>query len=248
MTKKHKLRVLGEGSYAGGAFSTARIIGDANITSGIDAEKIRVVGEVEIDGDVTGEKARVTGKLEINGNVAVQILRVTGEVEISGNTKIENARIVGKTEADGSYDSDATKIYGELKVKEDVTCKKIKNLGSIITEANVTAEEFYSKGFCEIGGLLTAENVMLKLYQRTKIKEIGGTNIYVKKKGLFAKADSVLISDSIEGDIIKLESTIADVVRGNHVTIGKGCNIKLVEYSGDFQKHESANVDQLVKV
>lgn len=248
MAKKHRLKVLGEGSYAGGDFSTVRIIGDANITSGINAEKIRVVGEVEIDGDVTAVKARTTGKLEIEGNSTVENFKVTGEVEISGNAKFDNSRVVGKTKVGGSYNSIETKVYGELKVKEDVNCKKIKNMGSIITSANVTAEEFYSKGFCEIGGLLTAENVELRLYKKTKIEEIGGTNINVKKKGFFKKDDCVMISDSIEGDEIKLESTTADVVRGNKVVIGKGCNIKLVEYSGDFQKHESANVEKIVKV
>lgn len=248
MAKKHKLKILGEGTYAGGDFSKARIIGNANVVGCVNAETVRVVGEVEIDGDVTAEKVRTVGKLEIKGNFSAEKLRITGEVEISGNAKVAKSKIVGKTSIDGTYVSEDTKITGEVKIKENVTCKKIKNLGSISTEGNVTAEEFYSQGSCEIEGLLTAENVILKLQRKTKIKEIGGTNILVKKKYLFAKTDSRLVADIIEGDEISLESTTANVVRGNSVTIGKGCNIKLVEYSDDFKQHESSIVDKAIKI
>ena len=35
----------------------------------------------------------------------------------------------------------------------------------------------------------------------------------------------------IEGDNIHLENTICDIVRGDNITIGKGCTIGTIEYS-----------------
>lgn len=232
MTKKQSLRIIGEGSYGGGDFKSAKVIGDAKIIDRVQAEKLRVVGKVEFEGNVTADKARIVG-----------------EAEIEGNVKFGRARIVGKLEVDGSYTSEATRIYGEVEVEKDIICKKVKNMGQISTKGNLTSEEFISNGFCKVGGLLTAENMKLIINQEeTYIKEIGGTNVEVKKKGLLSKDKHRLTSECIEADTVKLESTTVNVVRGNIVSIGKNCHIELVEYSEAFKQHESSKIGKVVKI
>ena len=85
-------------------------------------------------------------------------------------------------------------------------------------------------------------------------KEIGGETIVVRKsdvsspigrlvKGLIFPKD-LLIAATIEGDEVRLEYTKADVVRGTNVSLGPGCEIGLVEYTGELNRHEDAVVGQ----
>ncbi|TKH51903.1 cytoplasmic protein, partial [Bacillus cereus] len=48
----------------------------------------------------------------------------------------------------------------------------------------------------------------------------------------------------VEGDDIYLEHTIAEVVRGNNVTIGPGCEISVVEYHTSFNQKGNAVVKE----
>ena len=57
-----------------------------------------------------------------------------------------------------------------------------------------------------------------------------------------------LKAETIEGDDVYLEHTTAQVVRGNTVTIGEGCEIDLVEYRTDFKKTPGASVLKDMKV
>lgn len=52
----------------------------------------------------------------------------------------------------------------------------------------------------------------------------------------------------IEGDDIYLENTKADIVRGNKVKIGPGCQIGVVEYRDDFTHDSKALVKITTKI
>ena len=52
----------------------------------------------------------------------------------------------------------------------------------------------------------------------------------------------------IEGDLISLENTKADVVRGNDITIGDGCEIGTVEYTGKVTYSENAKIGQMTEI
>ncbi|WP_052475838.1 hypothetical protein [Cohnella kolymensis] len=90
----------------------------------------------------------------------------------------------------------------------------------------------------------------MKLYRDCHAKEIGGGKINVRKAStlnpfnLFFKpsAYAQLFASVIEGDEVYLENTKADIVRGNRVTIGKGCDIGIVEYKEDFKQLKGAAV------
>jgi len=52
----------------------------------------------------------------------------------------------------------------------------------------------------------------------------------------------------IEGDEIYLEYTTAKAVRGKNVTIGRGCNIELVEYVDNFNQHNDSFIRESKKI
>ncbi len=51
----------------------------------------------------------------------------------------------------------------------------------------------------------------------------------------------------VEGDDIYLEHTIAEVVRGNNVTIGPGCEISVVEYHTSFNQRVMQSLKNINK-
>jgi len=54
--------------------------------------------------------------------------------------------------------------------------------------------------------------------------------------------DNRLKVDTIRGDTIELENTDAKSVLGKDITIGEGCDIDTVTYSGTLTVHPSAKV------
>jgi cytoskeletal protein CcmA (bactofilin family) len=104
-----------------------------------------------------------------------------------------------------------------------------------------------------MGGLLYADSININLHYRCKVREIGGEKIEVKVgrefqllriiKSLFIPKgfhEPQLETDIIEGDEINLGQTKAEVVRGNNITIGKNCDIDLVEYRNSFEQTDNA--------
>ena len=55
---------------------------------------------------------------------------------------------------------------------------------------------------------------------------------------LFKPLAKELTAEVIEGDKVEIEYTQADVVRGNHIKIGPGCKVDLVEYKGEFGQYQ----------
>lgn len=57
-----------------------------------------------------------------------------------------------------------------------------------------------------------------------------------------------LKTTSIEADSVELENTTADTVRAVDVTLGDGCDIGTVEYSGTLTVSEKAKVGNVIKL
>ena len=51
----------------------------------------------------------------------------------------------------------------------------------------------------------------------------------------------------IKGDDISLEATIAQIIRGARVKVGRGCRIEAVEYSESLEVSPKATVQSQVK-
>ena len=102
--------------------------------------------------------------------------------------------------------------------------------GNISSAGDCNAEIFTVGGGLTIDGLLNADIVKINLYWSCKVREIGGSEITVKKSGKLSflglklivtpGGQNELIANIIEGDSVYLENTTAKVVRGTDVTIG----------------------------
>lgn len=198
---------------------------------------IKLTGESVLEGDVDCIKFANTGEVEVNGNLKAVEIKVTGECLIRG--RLEAQTIRGR---------------GEFKVSHSVRGEHIKLTGNLETGGDCEVGTCEAEGAFAISGLLSADLLDLKMFGPCKAREIGGTTLQVRRSkasrllSIFRSSGlGVLTAEQIEGDKVDLEHTVANVVRGNRVTIGPGCEIGLVEYGETLTVHKSATVKKSVK-
>lgn len=236
------LRIDGSGASGGGTYNRVKINGSGKIT-----------------GDVTCSEFKINGTGEAIGKVETGRFVINGSGHVVGDLKAEDAKISGSASLGGSVTGGSIKISGSCDIKNGLDMHQIKIEGSMKAGSDCSAEEFYSNGVFEIGGLLNADEIDVQLYwHKSRAREIGGGRINVRPgvgggsilRSLFSfgMSNPQLEADTIEGDEISLENTKAKVVRGNNITIGPGCEIGLVEYKGQYQRNGDAKVGSEQKV
>ncbi|MBD3921199.1 hypothetical protein H8B09_20695 [Paenibacillus sp. PR3] len=207
-------KVVGNGSIAGGSYDSVRIMGDSEVLGPIDCHTFSCMGNCRIKGHVHADrKFKATGDVTVEGEWSGEELKLLGQIVIRGNVR---GRVVAAT-------------------------------GSLEARGYVEAEHLTIKGAITVDGLINAEQIDIGLYGPCSVKEIGGREIRIRrsswmsvKNWIKSQTKTELTASVIEGDDIYLEYTKADVVRGNQVHIGKGCEIGRVEYRKSLHVSRSA--------
>lgn len=237
---KGELIINGSGSSSGGVYQSVKINGTGNIS-----------------GDVACQVFRINGSGTITGNLETEDGKINGSGNVEGSIKTQEFKINGTGQIKGSISGDDLTISGSASIGENLDVQNVKIEGSA---SDCNAERFHFNGSFDINGLLNADDINIRLFHsKSRVKEIGGGKINVAigsttgfkiLKTIFTLGiyNSVLETETIEGDEIVLENTIAKVVRGTNVTVGRGCDIGLVEYKGIFQKNGDAKVAEEKKV
>ncbi|MBP1962735.1 hypothetical protein [Paenibacillus aceris] len=228
---KGNLTITGSSTAIGGQYDKVKIVGEGNIEGDVQCNQLRCVGTMDMDGSLHAEHMSVVGTCSWTGGVQGNALKISGTVSVSGDAKIGKISGAGTLEARGDLYSDRLELKGQL-----------------VTAGDCEAEEFKIRGMFEVGGLLNAGEMDIKLYRISSAKEIGGEKIRIRRASVLSPysfffmpaSDAQLTVDVIEGDDIDLEYTKARVVRGNRVTIGAGCEIELVEYKESLQRKKDA--------
>ncbi|MHB1419898.1 MAG: polymer-forming cytoskeletal protein [Bacillota bacterium] len=240
--KKHDLKINGATTWPGGNYNNVAINGAGTINGDLECIDIKVNGACDVHGKVKTRTGRVNGTATFGGDFESDAFSVHGSFNSQGSVTTREISIAGSTSISGSLTAEKVQIRGEVRI-----------------EGDCNAEDFVSKGGFRIDGLLNAGNIDITIYVGCQVKEIGGEKISVKKglgfalnhflRSIFlpARFDG-LKTESIEGDDIYLENTKAQVVRGNNVTIGHGCEIDLVEYKYKFEQQEESKVGESKKV
>lgn len=237
-TKKPDLKLNGIGTAPGGEYSVVQINGHGTIDGDLTCEDFSINGLGDAKGAVTTGQLHINGKGTIFGALKAGKLAVHGAGDFFDNVQCEDAVISGRAD-----------------YKKDMHADHAKITGSVHIQGDCSAEKFTSSGRFEVGGLLNADTIDVRVDLATsRAREMGGENISVK---LGSSGMSVLRkiftlgthtpsfeTDFIEGNEIYLESTRAKAVRGNNVTIGNGCDIGLVEYKGVLRKIGKCRIDE----
>jgi cytoskeletal protein CcmA (bactofilin family) len=236
---KGNLSITGSSSATGGMYDKVTVVGEGTIDGDVECDRLKCVGTLDIDGHLKSNRVSVVGTSSFSGEVQADAMKISGTVTIGGDAKLKELRCSGTIETRGN-------LYGE----------QLNLRGQLNTQGDCEVEVFTARGIFDVGGLLNAGQLDIKLYRDCQAKEIGGEKIRVRKASILnpfsfffmPSPHARLTASIIEGDVIYLENTKAEVVRGNHVTIGTGCDIELVEYKGHFDQWKGAVVKENRKI
>lgn len=237
-TKNHgDLTINGFGSSNGGEFRNVVLNGKGTINNDIKCHDFECNGTGSLQESLFSQTAKISGYAKVMGNVHCNFLKVDGRAKMEQNVFVKQVKVSGSATIGGNLKGEEIKVHGRL-----------------VVDGNCDAD--YFKGECQfnIGGLLNADNVEIKLFGGCTAKEIGGQSIVVRQKASFMAQlfksffQNGLDTDLIEGDHIEIENTTAKIVRGNNVVIGPNCNIGLVEYSGTLKQDKTAVIGESKKI
>lgn len=216
--------------------SNMDIAGTGSIPSG-EYDRVNIAGRGNIVGDIKANRVEVSGIAKSTGNIEVEYLTLSGMLKSFNDIDIsEKLEVNGTSKIEGKINSNNIQINGTLKASKNITFDKLVSYGILTISGECEGRRFIGNGCTNIDGLLSADTIELELWRKSKIKEIGGEEIRVRRRvGTFNLFKGKLISDIIEGDVIFLENTIANIVRGHNIEIGDGCKIEKIEYTGELK-------------
>jgi cytoskeletal protein CcmA (bactofilin family) len=216
------------------------IINGVSSGAGGDYGKVNIEGIGTIEGNVSALEFDVDGITKVRGNLLANELDCDGILKVEGQLSAGKSVIDGKLKVLGSMKGEFCRLNGTLNVGGD--CE---------------LENFDAEGAFDVSGLLNAGRITVRLHGKGIAREIGVEFIQVRqaRKNVWSKLWRWMLPRftpelqvaTIEGDDIDLEHTVADVVRGNRIVIGKGCIIGRVEYQEMLKVHPGAKVEQEVK-
>jgi cytoskeletal protein CcmA (bactofilin family) len=236
---KGNLSITGSSSATGGTYDKVRIIGEGTIDGDVECNHLKCVGTLDMDGRLKSRQVAVVGTCSLSKDVQAANMKISGTVTIGGDARLKELRCSGTIEIRGH-------LYGE----------QLELRGQLNTQGDCEVDVFKARGIFNVGGLLNAGKMDIKLYRDCQARDIGCEQISVRRASLLSpfsfffrpSSDALLSASVIEGDEIYLEHTNAKVVRGKRVTIGPGCDIELVEYEEYFKQSKSTIVNVTRKV
>ncbi|MDR2736056.1 MAG: hypothetical protein LBB49_00655 [Gracilibacteraceae bacterium] len=229
--KPHDIRIIGDSSIGTGPFGLVRVVGEANAREDMTCRELRVTGTVKAEQNLTCHNARIVGEVEIRGDCTMQSANITGNVRVGGNCTIQDASVTGEVKVAGDWQSATANVWGCLNVKGQCASEQIKVRGSL-----------------DVKGLLNFDQAEIVSGHPSKIQELGGRQIIVRKPKMPWKLWNnpfrtvILEAQSIEADDIDIDYTTAAEVRGTRVKIGKHCSIGKIEYSESLTVEEGAEI------
>lgn len=237
------LRLSGAGNAGGGKFNNVSLSGACSVNGDIECTDLHCSGASEIRGSVKAKYIKTSGSSDIKGEVTAEEITISGASHIRGDVNTNNIKTSGSSEIKGNLSANKVEISGASEINGDCN-----------------AESFIARGGFDIGGLLNADNVDIEMDGKCRVREIGGEKIKVVEghrigsslskllNNIFTSERKGLTVSIIEGDDIFLEYTMASIVRGNKVIIGKGCNIHTVEYKDCIEVNSNAHVSEQKKL
>lgn len=231
-------KIAGEGTIGGGTYGDVSINGAGTVSGDVTCERLKINGMATCKGSVKADVAIVNGTGRFDGQVQIGELGVNGETTMTQSAGIGSLKLKGRMSVNGGLAARTADVRGELVVGE-----------------NLEAEALEGEGAFRVGGLLNAGRVSFRLHGQSSAREIGGESITVLGPRGFVPAallglfsEKRLTVDVVEGDDVTLEYTTAQVVRGATVSIGEGCRIGTVEYTGSLTRLADATVAEERKI
>ncbi|WP_300347876.1 hypothetical protein [Clostridium sp.] len=233
-----------------------RLSGRCKVNGG-EYNHIEMAGYGKITGEVKANSIDLAGYTKALKNINVSYLSTAGKFKVAGNIRSKEEIITAGTfKALKNIEGKRIFLGGSFKCLGDMAFDFLDIKGNIKCNGNCEGRKVLGEGRIRIGGLLSADEIEIKLSGTSIINEIGGEKIKIEEGNkqnikigaLKYKQKALLNCKSIEGDYITLQNTNAKIVRGKNITIGKNCIIDKVEYSGELKVKEGCLIKERVKI
>lgn len=233
------VKLNGDGSMSGGAYGNVTINGVGSVNGDLDCIEYKVNGAGTANGRVAATEITIIGTGTFNGEVQAGTMTVNGDASIRDGAGIGQLVVKGNASIGGGVAAHDIVLRGFLRAAGDVQ-----------------TERFSGEGAFSVGGLLSADEIDIKVYGPCSATEIGGEKITVRSPQGFQSltqiftfwAEKRMTANLIEGDDVFLEAVTAKTVRGRNVTVGVDCKIDVVEYSDNYSRVDGAMVGESRKV
>lgn len=256
---RNDIKISGAGSISGGIYNEVKISGAGNVNGDVDCVYLKSSGSSDIKGNVIAKEIKISGTSKVSGNITTEAIKVSGSADITGNLEAAEIQVSGGSKIGGDIKAKYIKVSGGTEICGNLHSDEVRISGSADIKKDCECETFTASGGFTIEGLLNAGKIDITLYGRCKAKEVGGENINIS---LFSNSEPMIskifrsmfltrsefITDAIEGDDIFLEATTAKIVRGKNITIGEGCCIDKVEYSGELKVVNGGKVKEQARI
>lgn len=254
--EKSSLIINGSGTAGGGTFDKVRINGSGKIIGDVVCDSFAINGSGTVQGALKTDTGHINGSGKVTGAVEADTFTISGSGHLAADVHGGTLRINGSGKVDGMASMREVHIEGSAKIEGNCEAEEVRLDGAAQIGGNCESARFHARGSFTVDGLLNADDIQIDLvHARSRAKEIGGGRIDVRValvgaitmfiRSIFIGRDAVLLeTDTLEGDDIYLEQTHARVVRGRDITLGKGCDVELVEYSGTLTKLDGATVGE----
>ncbi len=238
----NNVSISGAGSVSGGEYGSVKISGSGKVNGDVKCQIFKCSGAASVEGNIDAHEISCSGACDFKGNV------FTKSIHCSGSASMQ------------SVEAGELRISGSAKVENSIKAKSVEISGGATVGGDISGEtvEIYG-GAVGVGGLISAESILIELSGKCTASELGGTKIVVKEGhgnsyiqifGIkFGGSERAIGKfETVEGDEISLEHCVVGTVRGAKVTIGKGCKIGRVEYTESLTATPDSEIKEQEKV
>lgn len=273
--EKADLQISGSGVAAGGIYKDISLRGSAKISGDTECEILSIGGTAKVDGILNARHTKVSGSATFLEDVNCDDFTVSGSskvlgyyksnnTKVSGSLSLDRSAVFGKLEVNGNVlikedaKIEVCEISGRLQVEESLQAEMIKLRGVLKVHRECNCDSFFGHGVVNIDGQLNVNDMHIEVEGLSKVKSIKAKKIIIEENSTFGVVKkfvnklmgykNYLEVNEIEAENIYLENTSSKIVRGKNVTIGKGCEIGRIEYTGQLEMNDQASVSEYLKI
>ncbi len=256
------MKISGSGTVGSNYYNEEiHISGSCTLEGNIKCKGIHASGTVNGTGRIESSgETKISGSGHISGELVTNTLNVSGSFSSNKLEVNDTAKISGTSRISGDMYALMLRASGSVYVGGSLKCADAEISGSLECTGDVNSERLSVSGHVDIKGLLNSEYTNIRLghrIYRNSINSIGGTTVEIERyddsvspfsvfhKDRFSK---IVVVDCIEGDEIYLENTECPLVVGKNVTVGEGCVIGKVQYSGTYNTKGDADVGAVERI
>lgn len=241
----------GIGNVKSGKYEDVIIDGIAKIKGAICSNSICINSKSTIKGSVTTGSTIVNGACNIKGDISSNLLNNSGYLKVKGKSICKDITNHGKYSTTSEIKSEVFTSDGVVKSRSDIEVQKFIANGPIIIKGMLQADT----ADITVKGVGFINQIKAKIVHTGKLRDVRlRPSVDILARLVLAPLSGIKITlnriniNMIEGTLVDISFTNAELIRGEKVTIGPGCRVNRVEYAKSIEVSEDSYIGKKIKV